>query len=142
MKRYIILNTENNKQQGFKYGYTTEKPVDGLDYRAVEGVNGTEYDIKTPRKVVEILEKYRQNKSLGRLELDYGNAKTGQSWGEIHDINGYIGRSTGIYKIPILVHNSRSTGGIAILDYCIVRIRASKGKQVLYQHLKYKPCKY
>lgn len=100
-------------------------------------VNGTFYDINTPQNIVNILEKAREQKF--RIILDYGDTATGQSWGEIHDITGYIGRSTGKIKIPILVHNSRSFGGGGILDNCIVKISLSKGKAVLYQHPNYKP---
>ena len=101
-------------------------------------VNGTSYDERTSQKVIDILEQSRTNDL--RIELDYGDVKTGKSWGETHDITGTIGRSTGTIKIPILVHNCRSVGGGGVLDDCIIRIRESKGKQVLYQHPNYKAC--
>lgn len=135
--RYIILNTENNKSQGFGYQYTSLKPASTLDFRTVKDINGTEYDAKTPDRVISILERYRQNKSLGRIELDYGDTETGRSWGEVYDITGYVGRSTGKYKVPLLIYNSRSIGGGSILDHCIIRIREARGKKVLYQHPKY-----
>lgn len=99
--------------------------------------NGTYYSSKTPDKVIEVLE----NARLGhvRLRLDYGH-ENGQSWGEVNDVTGYVGRSTGSAKIPILVHNTRSMGGGAILDHCIVKITRSNDKnRVLYQHKTYKP---
>ena len=133
---YIILNTENNKKQGYQYGYTTEKPADSLDFRTLMEVNGTEYDTRTPQAVVDILEKYRQDKI--RLELDYGDTETGKSWGEVNNTTGYIGRSTGSHKIPLLIHNSRCIGGAAILDHCILRIRETSGKRIIYQHPNYK----
>jgi hypothetical protein len=97
--------------------------------------NGTHYDKRTDPTIISVLE-YARSKRL-RIELDYGDTDTGRSWGETHDILGYVGRSTGRIKIPILVHNSRSMGGGAILDHCIIRIRTSKGKEVLYQHPNY-----
>lgn len=94
-------------------------------------VNGTSYSTKTNKKVVDILEQCRINRT--RIILDYGDTKTGISWNEIHDITGYVSRSTGSSKIPILVYNSRCYGGFAILDDCIIGIKTSKGKNVLYK---------
>jgi hypothetical protein len=68
-----------------------------------------------------------------RIVLDYGDVNTGESWGEEHDIYGYVGRSSGKIKIPILVYNRRSFGGGAILDHCIIGIKTSKDKKVLYK---------
>lgn len=93
-------------------------------------VNGTSYHKETADAVVDVLEKARQNRT--RIVLDYGDTKTGKSWGEVHDVAGYVGRSTGIYKVPLLVHNSRSLGGGAILDHCITGIKTSAGKRTLY----------
>lgn len=100
--------------------------------------NNTCYATTTPDKVIEVLETARQNRT--RVIVDYGT-DDGQSWGEVNDITGYVGRSTGTAKIPLLVHNTRSMGGGAILDHCIVKIMTSKGKKVLYQHPKYSPFK-
>ncbi len=98
-------------------------------------VNGTSYNSTTNDEVIRILEICRQNKT--RIVLDYGDVNTGKSWGETNDITGYIGRSTGSIKIPILVHNKRSMGGGAILDSSIVRIVTSLGKCELYCHSNY-----
>ena len=93
-------------------------------------VNGTSYHIETPDRVIDVLERVKANGT--RIVIDYGDVKTGASWGEVHDVTGTIGRSTGFVKIPILLHNSRSTGGLGILDHCILGIRESAGKRVLY----------
>lgn len=98
-------------------------------------VNGTSYDVRTPKEVIEELEKARQSRT--RLVVDYGDVETGRSWKEEFDVTGYVGRSTGTSKIPLLVYNSRSFGGGSILDHCIIKISLSKGKKVLYQHPKY-----
>ena len=52
-------------------------------------------------------------------------------------VNGFIGRSTGSIKVPLLIHNRRSVGGPSLLDHCIVRVRESAGGRVLYQHPQY-----
>lgn len=93
-------------------------------------INGTSYHIETSNEVIEVLETCKANKT--RIVLDYGDIKTGVSWGEVYDITGTLGRSTGSVKIPILLHNSRSIGGGAILDQCIIGIKESKGGKILY----------
>jgi hypothetical protein len=43
----------------------------------------------------------------------------------------------GPVKIPILVHNRRSSGGGGLLDNCVVKIIDIGSKTVLYVHPKY-----
>jgi len=113
----------------------TEKLSNGneITYKIV---NDTAYSIETDDKIVSILEGARLSRI--RLKLYYGDAKTGEDWGEEHDTIGYIGRSTGRIKIPILVYNNRSSGGGALLDHCIVKIKKATGGMVLYQNPNYK----
>ena len=101
-------------------------------------VNGTSYRTGTPKKFIEVLENARTSFPKQRLILDWGDIKTGQSWGETNDLRGTIGRSTGTLKIPILIKTTRSMGGGAILENCIVKITDSKTKQILYIHKHYK----
>lgn len=93
-------------------------------------VNGISYNIATDPNVIKVLEQCKHDHT--RILLDYGDAKTNTSWNETYDITGYIGKSTGIQPILILLHNSRSTGGTSILTHCIISIKESKGKRVLY----------
>jgi hypothetical protein len=98
-------------------------------------VNGTSYHAETPAAVIEILERARQNRT--RLHVSYGDRTSGLDWLEEFDAHGYVGRSMGPVKVPLLIANRRSMGGGAMLDHCIVRIRASAGGRVLYQHPTY-----
>lgn len=113
----------------------TPATFNGKEYQVC---NGTYYNAKTSIEVIANLETIRSNGT--RIVLDYGDTENGREWGDGRykslDV-GTIGRSMGPVKIPILVSNSRSMGGGGILDNCIVRIRASKGKGVLYQHPTY-----
>ncbi len=93
--------------------------------------NGTYYKKETPESVIDILENCRLNNT--RIVLDYGDTKTGRSWGEEYDIKGYIGRSSGEIKIPILVYNKACRGGGGILDNCIIGIKTTKGNKTLYK---------
>lgn len=116
-------------------GVSTDFTINEVKKHYVE--SGTWYNSNTAYQVIQVLEQCRQNRT--RIILDYGDTQTGKSWGEIHDVCGYVGRSTGSQKIPILVFNSRSYGGGAILTHCIVSIKTSAGKRVLYQHPTYQP---
>ena len=62
-------------------------------------VNGTSYNQNTLDKVIEVLENAREKRI--RIKVDYG-FDNGTSWGEQNDITGYVGRSTGTEKIPLL----------------------------------------
>ena len=92
---------------------------------------GTAYHIDTSNEVIEVLERCRLNNI--RIVLDYGDTETGKSWEEDCDVVGRVGRSNGSIKIPILLRNSRSTGGCHILDHCIIGIKESKGGKELYK---------
>ena len=99
-------------------------------------VNGTSYHEDTPQRVVNILENLRHNGS--RLRIHYGDTDTGRDWMDENDVTGYVGRSGGSIKIPLLIHNSRSSGGGGILDHCIVKITTTcQPKRTLYIHPKY-----
>ena len=98
--------------------------------------NGTSYDINTDKKVVSILDDAIISRK--RLKLDYGNTETGESWNECYDIIGRIGRSTGSIKIPLLILTSRSYGGGALLDSCIIKITDIKTGNVIYKNQNYK----
>ena len=95
-------------------------------------VNGTHYHVETPSEVVRVLEGVRHDRR--RIRLVLGDPKTGQDWNKQHDVTGYVGRSMGPIKVPLLIHNRRSFGGPAILDHCVIGIRETgKDGRLLYQ---------
>lgn len=96
-------------------------------------VSDTSYQPETSDDVVRILEWARCLRVRVRIEL--GDTKTGRAW-EDSEV-GYIGRSTGRVKVPLVLHNSRSHGGPSLLDHCVLRISESKGGKLLYQHPNY-----
>lgn len=89
---------------------------------------------ETNDTVKEIITMLANEYPRRRVRVWYGDVKTGRSWNDEHDIMGYIGRSTGDKKIPLLVNNSKSYGGGALLDHCIIRIDDIKAKKTLYKH--------
>ena len=103
-----------------------------------EEYNGLWFSVNTPAQVRDVICKaYKENRRYElnpqRLRLFYGDKATGRVWMEEHDIIGYIGRSTGTQKIPLLIKTITSTGGGAILDHCIIGIKDAHTKQWLYK---------
>ena len=103
--------------------------------RAMEAnIKETWFDPDTPFKVRRILEKYR--KSGETLRIFYGDTETGRDWMEENEVLGHVGRSTGIFKVPLMVEPGNS-GGMALLDHCIVRMQDGKTGRELYRHKDY-----
>jgi len=115
--------------------------------RTYKVVNGTSYDSRTPDEVIRVLENARQGRY--RVHVHYGYTSEADAaegvgrkvafldWLGEHDHTGYISRSMGPTKIPILVYNERSMGGGGILDASIIKIRMAAGGRTLYQHPQY-----
>lgn len=97
-------------------------------------VNGTYYHDETPEVVIYILEKSRKENM--RIEIIYGNVKTGDIWEGSRNI-GTVSRSGGDIKIPILLYNKRSIGGPGLIEHCILEIRLARkqkyGSKILYK---------
>ncbi|NTU69222.1 hypothetical protein HGB13_00110 [bacterium] len=102
--------------------------INKKDYKEVDGIF---YKKETPDDLIKVLNDCYKNDI--RIIIDYGDVKTGKSWGEDCDIIGYIGRSTGEIKIPLLVYNKRCYGGGGLLDNCIIGVKTSRGKKQLYK---------
>jgi len=98
--------------------------------------SGTCYNKGTDKKVIETLENNLWSNRSYRIRVWYG--EDGESWDEENDIVGYVGRSTGNYKIPLLINNSGCYGGGTLLTHCIVKIVKTDTKSVLYQHPNFK----
>lgn len=97
-------------------------------------VNGTYYDKNTPDEVIRVLENAR--KSGQRVRVFYGNTITGQDWGEDCDTMGYVDRSYGEVRVPILVKTKRSGYGAPLLANHIVKITINK--RTFYCHPNYR----
>ncbi len=109
----------------------------GTEYNKYVDYEGTSFRKGTPDQIKEIISMFMHSGT--RLRLCLGDAVTGRDWEEEHDVEGYIGRSTGSIKVPILLANARSHGGGEILTTNIVKIQYANKKQggVLYQHPNY-----
>lgn len=90
------------------------------------------FDNNTCSKVKTVLTECYNNQC--RLRIWYGDTKTGLSWMDEYDIVGTIGRSSGQAKIPLLIKNSRSSGGGGILCHCIIRIDVISSRRTIYKH--------
>lgn len=94
----------------------------------------TTFDPNTPPEVQRVLESVRS--SGVRIRVFYGH-EDGRDWHEENDVQGYVSRTMGPIKAPLLVNNARSSGGSCLLTACIVKIIDTKSKRVLYQHSNY-----
>jgi hypothetical protein len=105
----------------------------GVQFTDIRHKSGTWYRKGTPTPVIEGLERSRTEGA--RIRLFYGDTDTGRDWCEENDVRGTVGRSAGTIRIPLLLKSSRSSGGGAILDACIIRLQVA-GREV-YRHPKY-----
>lgn len=105
----------------------------GVEYREY---NGLFFHANTPEVLAKVISKLHHTQQ--RVAVIYGDTSTGKAWSDIDC--GRIGRSTGRIKIPLSIHNSRSMGGPALGDNCIVKIMLSSAPHtVLYQHPTFTP---
>jgi hypothetical protein len=70
-----------------------------------------------------------------RVRLFLGDPTTGRDWGEENDVTGYVGRSTGPTKVPLLLATRRSMGGGAILVENVLRMLVDERET--YRHPLY-----
>lgn len=93
--------------------------------------DGTSYHQETPELLCSVLQVARMYNQ--RVKITLGDTKTGKPWGDVEV--GYIGRSGGSVKVPLVIHNARSIGGSALLDHCIIKIEHANKRNggILYE---------
>lgn len=97
-------------------------------------VNGMSYHEDTDQRVIDVLDTLHRDGQDTRIRIYLGDTKTGESWLEEYGTMGYVGRSTGSVKVPLLLKNKRSRAGGAISTDSIVQITDTRGRRVYYQH--------
>lgn len=97
--------------------------------------NGTYYHTQTNQEVIRILDLLLTNRKQCRLY--YGTNGVDDLCE--YDVDGRIGRSTGIVKIPLIVKPGAS-GGPGIMDHHIVKICIKTGSryETVYKHQEYR----
>lgn len=103
--------------------------------REYKEIRGLFFHTETSDELCNIIADLHENRK--RVKFYWGDQQTGKCWFETFDITGRVGISTGRIKIPLLIRTSRSLGGGAILDDCIVKLMETETKKVLYQHPLY-----
>lgn len=114
------------------------KVVDGTYFNyAIKLKDGSyeERDEQEMEKVIFALSNALHTKR--RVRIWYGDVNTGRSWNEEYDVVGYIGRSCGEYKEPLIIAKSNSYGGPAILTDRIIRIDDIESKRVVYKQYNF-----
>mgnify|MGYP007069477802 CR=1 FL=1 len=106
---------------------------------------GVYYHKDTSGEVIRALTAAREKKLRVRLFYGYSGweptvkaapEKLGLCWMDEYDTIGTIGASMGPVKVPLLIASSRSSGGPAILEHCVIRIDVNIDgeKKTVYQH--------
>ena len=104
---------------------------DGTWFRYGKNIKNEGWKYKENEKLWKVLSSLVH--SGRRVRIWYGDMETGRSWNEEYEVTGTIGRSNGKIAIPLLIKNSRSYGGGALLDDRIIRIDDIKEKRTIYK---------
>lgn len=92
------------------------------------GIKETWFSSDTPLAVQRILERYRRSGDTLRVFL--GDTSTGHDWMEEFDTIGTVGRSNGVFKVPLLI-SADDNGGPELHGHCIVKmVDVATGKQL------------
>lgn len=103
-----------NKERAGEKGTAMDIQVKEVNGKSYKIYNDIWYCLDTPDRVIQILD--GAMKSHERIRVFYGDNETGRDWMEIYDTIGYVAHSYGSIQIPLLIKDSRSVGGIGILD--------------------------
>ena len=109
--------------------------------REYKKVGNTFFHLETSDELARIIDGLINDHREIRVRIFLGDRATGREWGEEHDVAGYMGRSTGTRKIPLMINNRRSLGGPGLLDHCILKLQTTAGR-VLWQAENYQPSTY
>jgi hypothetical protein len=99
------------------------------------GLKDTWFEPDTSKEVQRVLEKVRGNHT--KIRVHYGDTSTGKAWLEENDVLGFVGRSAGTLKTPLLMSDRNTRFGDAMLTNRIVRIQDAKTGADLYRHPNY-----
>lgn len=114
----VVTHTVNGTEQTFK---VTDE--------------GTYYHVGTPDSLVHILEKARTSQT--KLKIYLGDTATGRDWMEESDKTGFISRSNGPIKIPILMKYLGAPGGTDLMPENILKLSVVSLGTILYQNKLY-----
>ena len=109
----------------------------GIDSKQYQVCAGTFYHADTLYDVISWLETFRERNQ--RIRVTFGTVENGQVI-ETHKRVGYVGRSFGPVKVPLLVYSNRSYGGEAISTDRIVMIEYANKRyceKVVWSHPAY-----
>ena len=110
------------------------KEVEAIDGKRYKVSHGVYFYPKTSNELIELL--IHLHKIDERLQFYWGDPETGLDWGEIYDVRGRLGVTTGKIKMFILVNNKRSYGGSILLTDHIVRIdwanKKGRDRKIVY----------
>ena len=127
MTTFETIKTTFSNENTFEYS-----KVDGTFYTLSRQLKGSKIKENFNRpELWKVLENCRNNRN--RVRIWYGDITTGKAWNEEYNVTGYISRSTGKIKVPLLINNTRSVGGIGLLDSAIIRVDDIASKRTLYE---------
>lgn len=104
---------------------------------------GTCYNVNTPPELIAVLERCRKERT--RIHVftcykiteklpEFTDYNYGEAWCEDYGVLGYVGRSTGRVKIPLLVYSERSYGGGELITTHIGCVMNTKTHEVLWKY--------
>lgn len=97
----------------------------------IKDENKLEVFSQVDEKLISVILQYRGSNE--RLRFWYGDRDTGKSWNEEFEVLGRIGRSSGTFKVPLVLNNSRSCYGGSLMFSPLVRIDEVSSHRTLWK---------